>query len=111
MPLYDFKCRACHVTFEAIVKANSVLITHECKGLKLGEPRGLADRQVSCPAPPVMSAGRSAQSKREHAMKESQRLHARSEAYDKSPAGKQAREEQVAKLRKNGTIPSFMKDP
>lgn len=98
MPIFDLQCPHCFACkFDSLMKHDEKRLCVFC-----GTPM---ERLVSCPAPPVFARPTSAQGAYEWGMKERARLEKRSDAYDKSPRGQQERDEQIYKLRKNGTIP------
>jgi predicted nucleic acid-binding Zn ribbon protein len=105
MPLADYQCPECAFFREDVL-------------LKSSEPDPFIEcsscgtRMERCPprvATPVFTAGRSAESRAAWGAKEKARLQKRSDDYDRSPRGSLARQEQIAKLQKNGTIPPGMK--
>lgn len=98
MPLFDFQCPRCsNWRDDVLVRGDDAPKCDLCDTPMVRLPPLVA--------PPVFAAGRSPESKSEWGAKEQARLHKRSLEYDKSPKGKQEREERVAALRKNGTIP------
>lgn len=64
MPLYDYRCKTCHSTFELLVRNGTVPLCPHCGA---GDP----ERQLSLPAPQgasqgLIAAGRRAAAKEGH---------------------------------------------
>lgn len=98
MPLFDFKCPKCsNWKNDVFVRSDTEVKCDLCDSAM--------EKLPPLVAPAVFTAGRSAESRAEWGAKQQARLHKRSLEYDNSPKGKQERQEQVAKLRANGTIP------
>jgi hypothetical protein len=103
MPLFDFKCPRCsNWRTDVYLKASDA-----------PPPCDLCDTSMEKLPPLVAQAvfapGRSAESRAEWGAAQKARLMKRSDDYDASPQGKQAREEQIDKLRKRGTLLPGMK--